>query len=75
MPQKPIVEVKNLTHYYRKGSGGDFLVVDNINLSLYEDDIVCLMGSSGSGNSTLLSCISGLIKPSEGQVLMNEVPL
>lgn len=72
---KPIVEVKNLRHYYRKGSGGDFLVLDDINLSLYEDEIVCLLGRSGSGKSTLLRCISGLIKPSEGEILMQEAPL
>lgn len=75
MQGKPIVEVKNLRHYYRKGSGGDFLVLDDINLSLYEDEIVCLLGRSGSGKSTLLRCISGLIKPSEGNILMNEEPL
>ncbi len=75
MQNKPIVEVKNLRHYYRKGSGGDFLVLDNINLSLYEDEIVCLLGRSGSGKSTLLRCISGLIKASEGTILMHNVPV
>ncbi|HSX20160.1 MAG TPA: nitrate/sulfonate/bicarbonate ABC transporter ATP-binding protein [Gammaproteobacteria bacterium] len=75
MPKNPLVEVKNLRHSYPKGSGGDFLVLDNINLSLYEDEIVCLLGRSGSGKSTLLRCMSGLIRPSEGSVTMQNVPL
>lgn len=75
MQKKPIVEVKNLRHHYEKGSGGDFLVLDNINLSLYEDEIVCLLGRSGSGKSTLLRCISGLTQPSEGEILMQNKPL
>ena len=75
MPQKPIVEVKELRHHYRKGSGGNFLVLDNINMSLYEDEIVCLLGRSGSGKSTLLRCISGLTKPSEGKILMHDIPV
>src|SRR5437868_1719702 len=75
MPKNPLVEIKNLRHSYPKGSGGDFLVLDNINLSLYEDEIVCLLGRSGSGKSTLLRCMSGLIRPSEGTVIMQNVPL
>ena len=75
MQKNPVVEVKNLRHYYRKGSGGDFLVLEDINMCLYEDEIVCLLGRSGSGKSTLLRCISGLITPSEGDLLMQKVPL
>ncbi len=66
--KNPLVEVKNVRHFYNKGSGSDFLVLDHINLTLYEDEIVCLLGRSGSGKSTLLRVISGLIKPTEGTV-------
>jgi len=70
-----IVEVQNLRHFYRKGSGGDFLVLDNINLTLYEDEIVCLLGRSGAGKSTLLRSISGLIQPSEGKITIQNTPM
>jgi len=73
--QNPIVEVKNLNHNYRKGSGGDFLVLDNINLTLYEDEIVCLLGRSGAGKSTLLRSISGLIQPTEGSITVQNLPV
>src|SRR5581483_3792231 len=75
MQKVPVVEVKNLRHFYEKGSGGDFLVLDNINMSLYEDETVCLLGRSGSGKSSLLRCISGLINPSEGEVIMQNKPM
>lgn len=75
MQKNPVVEVKALRHHYEKGSGGDFLVLDNINMSLYEDEIVCLLGRSGSGKSTLLRCISGLTQPSEGEILMQNKPV
>ncbi len=70
-----LVEVKDLYHHYIKGSGGDFLVLDNINLTLYEDEIVCLLGRSGSGKSTLLRCISGLIQPTKGTITVENIAL
>jgi len=73
--QNVIVDVQNVRHSYSKGSGGDFLVLDNINLTLYEDEIVCLLGRSGAGKSTLLRCISGLIQPTEGQIIMRNTPV
>lgn len=63
-----LVDIKNVSHAYHKGSGEDFLVLDNINLSLYEDEIVCLLGRSGSGKSTLLRSIAGLLKPTQGDI-------
>ena len=70
-----VVEVKDVSHSYSKGSGGDFLVLDNINLTLYEDEIVCLLGRSGAGKSTLLRTISGLIQPTLGQITMRNTPM
>jgi NitT/TauT family transport system ATP-binding protein len=70
-----IAEIKNLSHHFLNGAGGDFLVLDNINLTLYEDEIVCLLGRSGSGKSTLLRCISGLTQPTEGLVTIQNTPL
>lgn len=47
--------------------------VHNINLQIEEDDFLVLLGPSGCGKSTLLRMISGLVKPSEGQILINDV--
>lgn len=71
----PLVEITDVGHSYNKGKGGDFLVLDNINLNLYEDEIVCLLGRSGSGKSTLMRSIAGLIKPTQGTITMQGKPL
>jgi NitT/TauT family transport system ATP-binding protein len=73
--QAVVVDVKNVSHSYVKGSGGGFLVLDNINLILYEDEIVCLLGRSGAGKSTLLRIISGLIQPTQGQIMMSNTAM
>jgi NitT/TauT family transport system ATP-binding protein len=74
MVKTPLIEVKDVRHYFNKGSGGEFVVLDNINLTLYEDEIVCLLGRSGAGKSTLLRIISGLIEPSEGTITIQGEP-
>lgn len=61
---KPLlVEVKGLKHFY---TGEEHLVLDDVNLSLSQGEIVGLLGRSGSGKSTLLRSIAGLIRPSQG---------
>ena len=52
--------------------GSPLTVLDDISLSLYEGEIVALLGRSGSGKSTLLRCIAGLIAPTSGVVSYRE---
>jgi NitT/TauT family transport system ATP-binding protein len=63
----PLVEVKSLRHFYGPPPGGH-LVLDDVNLTLVENEVVGLLGRSGSGKSTLLRSIAGLIHPREGDV-------
>jgi NitT/TauT family transport system ATP-binding protein len=65
---RPLVEVKDVRHLYGKPGDGELLVLDEVNLSLGENEIVGLLGRSGSGKSTLLRSIAGLISPTEGEV-------
>ena len=65
----PLVEVKGVRHLYGERKDSKALVLDDVNLTLRENEIVGLLGRSGSGKSTLLRSIAGLIRPSEGQVL------
>ncbi len=46
-------------------------ILDQIHIELYEKEIVCLLGVSGAGKTTLFNVISGLEKPDEGRVLLN----
>ena len=64
---RPLVEVTGLRHYYGAQQSGH-LVLDDVNLTLVENEIVGLLGRSGSGKSTLLRSIAGLIHPREGTV-------
>ncbi len=48
------------------------LVLDNVSLKVYPEEIVSILGPSGCGKSTLLSVIAGLIKPSLGEIMMHD---
>lgn len=65
---QPIIEVMNVQKSFRKGDRQDLLVLDDINLRMYEGEIIAILGKSGSGKSTLLRIIAGLIQPSAGKV-------
>ena len=68
---KPLLEVKNVTQRYR-GSADDEdgpAVLEGMSTVLNEGEIVGLLGRSGCGKSTLLRIVSGLIRPSSGEVI------
>jgi len=46
-------------------------IIENISVRLYENELVCILGLSGVGKTTLFNVIAGLISPSEGTVEMN----
>lgn len=50
---------------------GELEVLNNINLDLDEGEIIAILGPSGSGKSTILNLISGLITPTEGEIIVN----
>jgi len=64
-----MLEVKNL-----KKSFGDRVILDNVNLTVKDDEILCIVGSSGAGKTTLLRCITGLDTPDSGEFLMDGKP-
>jgi len=67
-PDMPFIHVKNISSSY-----GDRVVLRNINLSINAGEILVIMGGSGSGKSTLLRNMLGLKKPSEGEILFNDL--
>jgi NitT/TauT family transport system ATP-binding protein len=64
----PIIEVRNLRKSFQKGDRQELLVLDDINLKLYEGEIIAILGKSGSGKSTLLRIMAGLMRASGGHV-------
>ena len=71
----PLVSVQNISHFFRRGVTGNLLVLDHVDLTLYNNEIIALLGRSGSGKSTLLRIISGLLTPSEGKVVIDGSPV
>jgi NitT/TauT family transport system ATP-binding protein len=65
---QPIIEVMNVRKSFKTGDRQELLVLNDINLKMYEGEIVAILGKSGSGKSTLLRIIAGLIEASNGQV-------
>ncbi|HEX2941725.1 MAG TPA: nitrate/sulfonate/bicarbonate ABC transporter ATP-binding protein [Rhodopila sp.] len=63
-----LVDVKGCRQAYHKEANADLVVLDDVNLTLHEGEIVALLGRSGSGKSTLLRIVSGLLKPTAGMV-------
>jgi NitT/TauT family transport system ATP-binding protein len=73
--QPCLMEVRACRQAYHKEANADLVVLDDVNLSLREGEIVALLGRSGSGKSTLLRIVSGLLPPTAGQVLWRGVPV
>jgi NitT/TauT family transport system ATP-binding protein len=71
----PLIEVKGLRHLYHKGSTPDLVVLDGVEMTLREGEIVGLLGRSGSGKSTLLRSIAGLIRPTAGSITFGGAPV
>src|SRR5262245_18359530 len=75
MNQFPLLDVQSVRKAFPKPDGGDFVVLENVNLAVGEGEIVGLLGRSGSGKSTLLRLIAGLSAPSGGSVRFRGEPV
>ena len=71
----PLLEVLGCRQAYHKEASTDLVVLEDVNLVLREGEIVALLGRSGSGKSTLLRIVSGLLRPSAGQVIWRGTPV
>jgi putative ABC transport system ATP-binding protein len=65
-----VLSVEHLSHHFLNG-GEATTVLQNIHFNIKKNEMVALLGSSGSGKSTLLNLMAGLMKPSEGSILIN----
>lgn len=65
------IEIKNLTHIYKKGTPFEKKALDNVSLSIKQGEFVGLIGHTGSGKSTLIQHLNGLLKPDSGEVLID----
>jgi len=70
-----LLEVRNCRQAYHKDAATDLVVLDDVALTLRSGEIVALLGRSGSGKSTLLRIVSGLLKPTAGDVIWRGRPV
>lgn len=67
------IKIENLTHIYMKGSPFEKKALDNVSLTINDGEFVALIGHTGSGKSTLIQHINGLLKPHNGNIIINDV--
>lgn len=65
-----MIKINNLSFRYKAAKEN---VLENINLEIEEGEVVSIIGKNGIGKSTLLKLISGLVKPSEGEILIDDI--
>lgn len=70
-----LIEIRNIKKLFKKDNQQEVLVLDRVNFTIREGEIVALLGRSGSGKSTLLRIIAGLISPSLGHIYYREIPI
>jgi len=66
---EPIIEIKNLTHIYSPNTPFEQRALDNVDLTIYRGEYLGIIGRTGSGKSTLIQHLNGLLKPTSGQIL------
>lgn len=66
-----VLELKNLSYVYGTGTPFEKTAVNNVSLSIEKGEFIGIMGHTGSGKSTLVQMLNGLMKPTSGQVLLD----
>lgn len=72
---EPIMQVKNLSYVYSAGTPFEHKALDNVSFTIHRGEFVGIIGHTGSGKSTLMQQLNGLLKPTAGQVLLNGVDI
>ena len=68
---KPVLEVKALTHTYSAGTPFEHKAIDNMDLEVMPGEFLGIIGHTGSGKSTLIQHLNGLLRPTDGQILLD----
>ena len=66
-----VLETHNLTHVYAEGTPFEKTALDDVSLSIEKGELVGIIGHTGSGKSTFVQHLNGLLKPTSGQVLLD----
>ena len=67
----PLLEVKNLTHTYSAGTPFEHIALENVSFCVERGEFIGVIGHTGSGKSTLMQHLNGLLKPTSGQIYLD----
>ncbi len=68
---EPILQVRNLNYIYSAGTPFQHQALDNVSFSVERGEFIGIIGHTGSGKSTLMQQLNGLLKPTSGEVLLD----
>ena len=69
------IKIENLTHVYMPKTPFEKKALDNVNLVIEDGEFLALIGHTGSGKSTLIQHLNGLLEPSSGKILVDDINL
>ena len=67
----PFLQVKNLTHIYSAGTPFEHKALDDVSCSVERGEFIGVIGHTGSGKSTLMQHLNGLLKPTSGSIILD----
>jgi NitT/TauT family transport system ATP-binding protein len=71
----PILSAEHVTRSFSIGRGSDVVAVQDFSLEIEQGEVVCLLGASGCGKTTMLNMFAGFIQPTAGRVLLHGDPI
>lgn len=69
------IKIENLTHVYMPKTPFEKKALDDVNLVIKDGEFLALIGHTGSGKSTLIQHLNGLLEPSSGRILVDDIDL
>lgn len=69
------IEIKNLKHIYDIGTPYEIVAINDVNINIKSGELIGLIGHTGSGKSTLIQHLNGLLKPSSGTIIIDGIDL
>ena len=69
------IKIESLTHIYMPGSPFEKVALKDINLTINDNDFVALIGHTGSGKSTLIQHLNGLLSPTKGKIYIDDIDI
>ena len=65
------IQINHLTHIYNPGTAFEKVALDDVTLEIAKGEFIGLIGHTGSGKSTLIQHLNGIISPTSGEILLD----